>query len=805
MTKKILSIITIPIFLIGTMTTAAGAQLARRTPARDSANYQGLIRKNLALRKDLRALEEKYMSLEDERKVLILHIKDLQSTRNATSAVTQDLKRKIAALRVEMLKDPKMVKTIDGLNTKVRKALKEKGELERRVGILGKEKKKLFNELNVIRELYNKEKAAHEKRKAQAITDEKMAEANTKFAEELEAARLAFKKKEDALTAQLHQVKEAKASLENRGRGLERELREVTGQLEMAQADLAQKIQQLADADWHKVNELSSEMAADKEEWDNRIRGLEAEKGILKRRGQDLQKKLDEANLALSTESGVLTKKIEDVRREKEERVAKAQATFARKEEDLKNDISRVKAQREETLAANEELKKTLKDAEAALCRAQADLKENAGGREELSVGREVQKQLAREVREANAKARGLDEENKDLQYKLRKLKVARERSDDLLSKKIEEVRRDEQKRLALEREAFERKEAPLRKCIERIESERDGLKDEMMVNERSAMEAQKELLAQVKKMKAKNAALSDDLAREGKRISEEASERNKAIARLKVDLENAQTEKESLGEELAKGQRRLNELDGEVQWMQRERKKFNETLAQLTKQIDEQEREAKYDKQFLEQKVKNAKADKMMVEAKFETLKVRAETAEAKLIAAQGDLETREAQTSLQESEIMVLREAKSKLEQKLIRYIEKIIEDEDGRRGRAAGARGSPASTLPGGAKGKTKKEATEQKLKMHYNLALAYDRQGLYAREEKEYLKCLKINARDANVHYNLAILYDDKLNLNDKAVEHYKRFLSLRPAGLDVERVKEWMLHAEQEHRLGPEVK
>ncbi|MCK5178061.1 MAG: hypothetical protein KAR32_00900, partial [Candidatus Omnitrophica bacterium] len=203
--------------------------------------------------------------------------------------------------------------------------------------------------------------------------------------------------------------------------------------------------------------------------------------------------------------------------------------------------------------------------------------------------------------------------------------------------------------------------------------------------------------------------------------------------------------------------------------------------------------------------KVKNAKADKMMVEAKFETLKVRAETAEAKLIAAQGDLETREAQTSLQESEIMVLREAKSKLEQKLIRYIEKIIEDEDGRRGRAAGARGSPASTLPGGAKGKTKKEATEQKLKMHYNLALAYDRQGLYAREEKEYLKCLKINARDANVHYNLAILYDDKLNLNDKAVEHYKRFLSLRPAGLDVERVKEWMLHAEQEHRLGPEVK
>ncbi len=78
-------------------------------------------------------------------------------------------------------------------------------------------------------------------------------------------------------------------------------------------------------------------------------------------------------------------------------------------------------------------------------------------------------------------------------------------------------------------------------------------------------------------------------------------------------------------------------------------------------------------------------------------------------------------------------------------------------------------------------------------------------MYSEERKEYLKCLKINPDDANVHYNLAILYDDKLNLNEEAIVHYTRFLEIRPAGEDVHQVKRWILRAEQESRLGSEMR
>ena len=99
------------------------------------------------------------------------------------------------------------------------------------------------------------------------------------------------------------------------------------------------------------------------------------------------------------------------------------------------------------------------------------------------------------------------------------------------------------------------------------------------------------------------------------------------------------------------------------------------------------------------------------------------------------------------------------------------------------------------------KTKKQIAQQKLKMHYNLAIAYNKLKMYKKEEKEYKKCLKIDSKDANVHYNLAILYDDKLRRNDKAIVHYKKYLNLHPVGEGVIQVKEWLLHAEQQQRLG----
>ncbi|MCK5178072.1 MAG: hypothetical protein KAR32_00955, partial [Candidatus Omnitrophica bacterium] len=598
MTKKTLFIITVLIFLGGT--SGAEAQLVKRTPAQDSANYQGLIRKNLSLRKELRELEEKYMSLEEERKILILHIKDLQATRDATSAVAQDLKGKIAALRVEMLKDPKMVKTIDGLNQKVREAQRAKEDLGRRVDTLGKEKETLFNELNVLRNLYNKERASRAK-KAEELTG-----IDGKAAEELAQARAAFRAKEDALTAQLSQVKEEQAVLEQRNRVLEEELEESGALLEKAQAELAQKIGEIKNGQGQEIGEARRAFEDKERMLNDKIKGLEAQKASLEEKSGDLEKKLDETNLALSTGDAALKEEMEEIRQAAEKLIIEEQMASGRKEEELKHEITRAEEK-------NRDLQSSLDEAEAALKRAQEDVKAKANVKSDgkkAGDGKKAEELLAREVKELKGEVRDLDEEKKDLQYKLQKLKVALERSDGDLREKVEDARREEANRLAKAQDASAQKEKLLTRQVRDMEKEKEELAGKVRKLEQADMEAQQGLLAQIEKMKEKNAALAGDLAQESARVSDEASEMGKTIARLQVDLNEAQNAKVAIEEQMASDQVRVKELDGEVQWMQRERKKFNETLAELTKKIEDQDREAKYDKQFLEQKVKNAKAD---------------------------------------------------------------------------------------------------------------------------------------------------------------------------------------------------
>jgi chromosome segregation ATPase len=96
-------------------------------------------------------------------------------------------------------------------------------------------------------------------------------------------------------------------------------------------------------------------------------------------------------------------------------------------------------------------------------------------------------------------------------------------------------------------------------------------------------------------------------------------------------------------------------------------------------------------------------------------------------------------------------------------------------------------------------------KEMLDKHFNLAVVYEMNGLYKDAEREYLACLKIDPNDADVHYNLAILYDDRLNNNKKAERHYYKFLSLRPIGESGERVKDWIMEAELERRLGKKVR
>ena len=96
-------------------------------------------------------------------------------------------------------------------------------------------------------------------------------------------------------------------------------------------------------------------------------------------------------------------------------------------------------------------------------------------------------------------------------------------------------------------------------------------------------------------------------------------------------------------------------------------------------------------------------------------------------------------------------------------------------------------------------------KERLDMHFNLAVIYEKARLYKDAEREYLKCLKIDSTDAGVYYNLGILYDDKLNSNHKALVNYNKYLELRPKGEKPHLVREWITNIELEQRIGPETR
>jgi tetratricopeptide (TPR) repeat protein len=103
------------------------------------------------------------------------------------------------------------------------------------------------------------------------------------------------------------------------------------------------------------------------------------------------------------------------------------------------------------------------------------------------------------------------------------------------------------------------------------------------------------------------------------------------------------------------------------------------------------------------------------------------------------------------------------------------------------------------------KLKLQTDKERIDMHFNLAVVYEKNGMYVDAEREYYKCLQLDPNEAEVHYNLGILYDDRMNKTSAALVHYKRYLELRPKGEGSEEVRQWIFNAEQEARLGVEAR
>jgi len=76
-------------------------------------------------------------------------------------------------------------------------------------------------------------------------------------------------------------------------------------------------------------------------------------------------------------------------------------------------------------------------------------------------------------------------------------------------------------------------------------------------------------------------------------------------------------------------------------------------------------------------------------------------------------------------------------------------------------------------------------------HYNLGVAYSQAKLYDEAIEEYEKSLKYGSLNADAHYNLGLLYENIKKVPERAIEHYRKYLEIKPDAADKEEVVGWI--------------
>ena len=259
------------------------AQTEIAKTGRSSVSYKDLIRKNFDLRKRLKDLEEKYIGLENERKFLILHVKELQETKKSRVQTIEDLKKMIASLRVEATKNPQTSEEIAVLNEKIEVALKERNESNNRIEQLEDELQKVRTNNTQGDEGETTEKIKQEKIQLEKLNENLRVELgevqtllesaqktdadrvsaletkivqlekriqideqkNKKLNEELVRARQGYGEEDKNLQKTLEEIKSQKTELSKNNKELEGRLSKVQNLLEQTKKDDLRKIKEL--------------------------------------------------------------------------------------------------------------------------------------------------------------------------------------------------------------------------------------------------------------------------------------------------------------------------------------------------------------------------------------------------------------------------------------------------------------------------------------------------------------------------------------------------------------------------------
>ena len=78
------------------------------------------------------------------------------------------------------------------------------------------------------------------------------------------------------------------------------------------------------------------------------------------------------------------------------------------------------------------------------------------------------------------------------------------------------------------------------------------------------------------------------------------------------------------------------------------------------------------------------------------------------------------------------------------------------------------------------------------LHYNLGVFYTQNRDYKRAILEFEKVLEVNPNDTETIYNLGVIYGEYLGSREKAIAHFKRYLSLAPNDADADRARKYIL-------------
>jgi len=78
------------------------------------------------------------------------------------------------------------------------------------------------------------------------------------------------------------------------------------------------------------------------------------------------------------------------------------------------------------------------------------------------------------------------------------------------------------------------------------------------------------------------------------------------------------------------------------------------------------------------------------------------------------------------------------------------------------------------------------------MHYNMGVFFIENRNYQRALNEFERALEFDPNHAKVHYNLGYLYSEQLKEHDRAMYHFRRYLTIEPQSEKAESVRDYLL-------------